>query len=287
MGAVFRHEIRSYLHSMTAFLVAAFLLEFVGIGCVLYNIQAAVANFEYALQFICVGMTIIIPVLTMKTLAEERKQKTDLLLYSLPLSSSQVIVGKYLALLVIFMAPMCIVAIYPLIFSAYGEVSLLTAYGSIFAFVFMSAALIAIGMFISSLTQNQGLAAGIAIPILLLNYFSVSLAESVSTTAAGSLIALLVLLAALALLVRYLTKSSKVAYAVMMAGIVILCILAFVDSSMFESLLPTLMEQLSLFDRFDGFVEGVFDLSSIVFYLSVAGYFLFLSSQSLEKRRYN
>ena len=287
MGAVFRHEVRSYLHSLTAFLFGAFLLEFVGIGCVLYNIQAAVANFEYVLQFVCIGMTVIIPVLTMKTLAEERRQKTDLLLYSLPLSSAQVIVGKFLALLVVFMAPMCVVAVYPLIFSMYGDVFLLSAYGSILAFILMSAALIAIGMFISSLTQSQGLAAGIAIPVLLLNYFSVSLAESVSTSAAGSLVALAALLLALAWLVKRLTASQRAAYVTVVAGAVILAILALVDTTMFESLLPDIMRQLSLFDRFDGFVEGVFSLSSVVFYLSVAGYFLFLSSQSLEKRRYN
>ena len=214
MGAVFRHELKSYLHSLTAFLFSAFLLEFVGIGCLLYNIQSAVANFEYVLQFVCIGITVIIPVLTMKVLSEERKQKTDRLLYSLPLTPVQIILGKYLALLVVFLIPLCVVATYPLIFSQYGDVFLLTAYGALFAFVLMCAALIAIGMFISSLTQNQGLAAGIAIPVFLLNYYSVSLAESVSATAVGSLVALLVLLAGAALLVKYLTKSSSAASAV-------------------------------------------------------------------------
>ncbi|MDO4291449.1 MAG: ABC transporter permease [Eggerthellaceae bacterium] len=287
MQAVFRHELRSYLHSLAAFLFAAFLLEFVGIGAMIYNIQAAVANFEYVLQFVCIGMTVIVPVLTMKTLAEERKQKTDRLLYSLPLTTTQVIVGKYLALLVVFLIPLCVIATYPLIFSLYGSVSLLTAYGALFAFFVMGAALIAVGMFASSLTENQGFAAGIAIPVLLLNYYSVTLAEYVSATAAGSLLALTVLLVLVAALVRFLTKSTLASGAVLLVGIVALIAVSIADSASLEGLLPAVMEQFSLFERFYGFVNGVFDLTSIVFYLTVAVFFLFLSGQALEKRRYN
>ncbi len=173
MTAVLKHELKNYLHSLTAYLFCGFLLIFVGIGAMLYNIQSAVANFEYVLQFVCIGMVVIIPVLTMRVISEEKKQKTDQLLYSLPLKTSQIIIGKYLALLIIFFIPVCIISVYPLIFAQFGEVYLLTSYGSLIAFFIMGAALIAIGTFVSSLTENQGFAAGIAIPLLLLNYYSV------------------------------------------------------------------------------------------------------------------
>ena len=98
--------------------------------------------------------------------------------------------GKYLALLVVFFIPLCIVSLYPLIFAQFGDVYLMTSYGSLLAFFIMGAALIAVGTFISSLTENQGFAAGIAIPVILFNYYSVSLAEHISASAMGSVISL-------------------------------------------------------------------------------------------------
>lgn len=234
MRAIFKHEIRYYFHSLTAYLFCGFMLCFVGIGAMLYNINSSVANFEYVLQFICIGMVVFMPVLTMRLFADEKKQKTDQLLYSLPLKPGSIVIGKFLATLVIFLIPMCVIALYPLIFSLYGNVFLPTSYGAMVGFFFMGAAMISIGMFISTLTENQGFAAGITIPILALNYFSVQLIG--------------------------LTKM--------------------------EGAIPNFISNISLFERFYVFVDGVFDLTSIVFYITVIIFFLLLSVQSLEKRRY-
>lgn len=197
------------------------------------------------------------------------------------------IVGKYLALLVVYMIPLCIVALYPLIFSQFGDVYLLTSYGSMLAFFIMGAALIALGVFISSLTDNQGFAAGIGIAVILLNYFSVSLSEYVSTTAFGSVVALCVIILALGAVIKHLTKNENLAYGVCFVLVAAVAITNFVNGGVFEGLLSGIMTKLSLFDRFTGFVNGVFDMTSIVYYASVILFFLFLSVQSLEKRRYN
>lgn len=207
MTAVLKHELRAYFHSLTAYVFGAFLLAFVGIGAMMYNLQAAVSNFEYVLSFGCLVFVVIVPILTMRVIAEERKQKTDQLLYSLPITTTQVVIGKYLALLTVYLIPLCIICIYPLIFSQFGDVYLLTSYGSVFAFFVLGAALIAVGVFISSLTENQGFAAGIGIAVILLNYYSVSLSEYVSSTATGSVIALGVIVLALGAVIRYLTKT--------------------------------------------------------------------------------
>lgn len=161
MIAVLKHELRTYFRSLTAYVFGAFLLLFIGIGSVLYNLQAAVSNFEFVLGFSCLVFVVIVPILTMRVIAEERKQKTDQLLYSLPITTTQVVLGKYLALLVVYLIPLAIISLYPLIFSQYGDVYLLTAYGSILAFFILGAALIALGVFISSLTENQGFAAAV------------------------------------------------------------------------------------------------------------------------------
>jgi len=293
MIAVWKHELQNYFHSLSVYLFCAFLLIFVGIGAMLYNIQSAVANFEYVLSFVCIGMTVIVPVLTMRVISEEKKQKTDQLLYALPITTFQIIMGKYLALLVIFLIPVAIISLYPLIFAQFGEVYLLTSYGSLFAFFVMGAALIAIGMFLSSLTENQGFAAGIAIPVLLFNYFSVTLAEYVSSTALGSLIAMCVIwiliavLVYVTVLVYVLTKADYLAWGLGIAGVFVMAVAYAAKSSLFEGLLPAIMAKLSLFERFYVFVNGVFDITSLVFYATVIIFFLFLSVQSMEKRRYN
>ena len=287
MTAVLKHELKSYFRSMTAYVFGAGLLLAVGLGAMLYNIEAAVSNFEFALSYFSIIFAVIVPILTMRVIAEERKQKTDQLLYSLPITTTQVIVGKYLALLVVYMIPLCIVALYPLIFSQFGDVYLLTSYGSMLAFFIMGAALIALGVFISSLTDNQGFAAGIGIAVILLNYFSVSLSEYVSTTAFGSVVALCVIILALGAVIKHLTKNENLAYGVCFVLIAAIAVTNFVNGGIFEGLLPSVMTKLSLFDRFTGFVNGVFDMTSVVYYASVIVFFLFLSVQSLEKRRYN
>ena len=287
MTAVFKHELRSYFHSFTAYVFGAFLLAIVGFGAMLYNLQAAVSNFEYVLSFGSIVFVVIVPILTMRVLAEERRQKTDQLLYSLPLTTTQVILGKFAALLVVFLIPLAVISAYPLIFAQFGDVYLPTSYGSLFAVFLMGAALLAIGVFISSLTDNQGLAAGISIAAILFNYYSVSLSEYVSSTAIGTVIALAVLVFALGAVIRYLTRNELLAYGVCLVLPAVICVVAFVDAASFEGLLPDIMRGLSMFERLNTFVSGVFDLSAVVYYLSVAAFFLFLSVQSMEKRRYN
>ena len=287
MIAILKHELRLYFHSLTAYVFGAFLLLIVGIGSMLYNLQAAVSNFEYVLSFSSMVFAVIVPILTMRVIAEERKQKTDQLLYSLPISTTKVVVGKYLALLVLYLIPLAIISTYPLIFSQYGEVYLLTSYGSLIAYFIMGAALIAIGVFISSLTENQGFAAGIGIAVILFNYFSVSLAEYVSATAIGSSVVLFILAGVLGWIIKHLTRNDNLGYGVGLTLMAAVVAVFWIDVSKLEGLVPEIMKQLSLFDRFETFVNGVFDMTAIVYFVSVIIFFLFLSVQSLEKRRYN
>ena len=287
MIAVFRHELRGAFHSLTAYLFCAALLCLVGVGAMIYNIQSSIANFEYVLNFVSIGLVVLIPVLTMRSFAEERKQKTDQLLYALPLTPWQIVGGKYLSLVTVFALPVAVVCAYPYVFSQYGEVYLPGAYGALLAFFVMGAALIAAGMFVSSLTESQGFAAGIAVALFLFNYYSVKLAEQVSSTGYGSAAALCVAAVLLGFAVRALTKNTAIALGVG-GGLAVLTLAAYLLApDGFEGLLPGIMKKLSLFDRFTNFVNGVFDLTALVFYASVIALGLFLTVQSLEKRRYN
>jgi ABC-2 type transport system permease protein len=287
MKAIFKHELSSYFTGLIGYIFGAFLLLFAGIFTMVYNLNYQVADFKYALQEMVIVFLLAIPVLTMRVLAEERRQKTDQLLYSLPISMKKVVLGKYLAMIVLIAIPVLIIALYPLILSAYGNMNLAVAYGTLLAFFLLGAALAAMGMFISAMTESQPLAAGACFVVMLLNYFISGIADSVSATAIGSYLALIVVVALFAVLVWLMTKSWIAAVA--SGGVlgVMVTVVFLVNSSAFEGLFPAIMRQMSLFERFYGFIGGVVDLTSFVYFLSVIAMFLFLTVQSLEKRRWS
>lgn len=286
MKAVFKHEVSLYYHGLMAYVFAAFLLEFIGIGAMLYNINSAMANFEYALGTFSVAFVGLVPVLTMRVMAEEKKQKTDQLLSLLPIISTDIVLGKYFAMALVFVLPMLVACVYPCIFSFYGDVYLPTSYGALFAFICLGLALIAIGMFISSLTESQGMAAGIGVVVMLFLYYSATLANYISSQVFN--VAVLVVLAALlGLLVRKLTNSDIAGLGVFLAGAAALAVTWFVKPEALTGLLPDMMQKLSPFERLYTFVNGVFDVTGIVYYASIAVFFLFLCVQVWEKKRYN
>ena len=287
MTAVLRHELSSYFTNVTGYVFGAFLLLFAGIYTMVINLQSASPYFEYVLMNMDFIFLIIVPILTMRVIAEERRQKTDQLLYSLPLTMTQVALGKYLAMLVIFLIPVAVIGVYPLVLTAFGAVYLPAAYGALTGFFFLGASLIAIGMFISSLTESQAVAAGLCFVVMLLNYFISSLASYVPSTAFASFLCVAVCILVLGLIFRLLTRSGFAALVltiVLEGGLVAAYTFRRAD---FQGLFPNLMEQLSLFDRFYEFVNGTFDLTAIVYYLTVIAVFVFLTVQSLEKRRWS
>ena len=287
MTAVFRHELSSYFKSVSGYVFGAFLLLFAGIYTTDINLNAGLTNFEYVLNYMCIIFLIIVPILTMRVVAEERRQRTDQLLYSLPLTMTEVVLGKYGALLVVFLAPMAVIGVYPLILSAFGNVYLPAAYSAWLGFFLLGAALLAIGMFISSLTESQAVAAGLCFLVMLVNYFITSLAGFISTTAFASFAAFTVVILALAGIVWFMTRSGLASGVLALVLEAVLLFFYAGDTSAFEGLFPEVMENLSLFDQFYQFVNGVFDLRAVVYLLSVSGLFLFLTVQSLEKRRWS
>ena len=133
MNAVYRREIRAYFTGMTAYVFIAFLLLFAGIYTMAYNLTSAYPNFEYVLQSMSIIFLIAIPILTMRVIAEERRQKTDQLLYALPIGMTRVVLGKYLAMITVVAIPCVIMGFYPLILRSFGNVPLGTAYGTLLA----------------------------------------------------------------------------------------------------------------------------------------------------------
>ena len=287
MKAVFRHELHLMFSGLTAYVYGLFSLLAVAVYMMYYNLSVGYANFEYALAGASFALLIMIPVITMRIIAEEKKQKTDQLLYSLPISTTQVVVGKFLALLVTAVIPLLIAAVYPVILKNYGNLYLPTAWGTMFGYVMLTAALLSMGIFISSLTESQAMAAGICFAAMILNYYMVTLAEYATSSAWGSLAALLILEAVIGFLIRHMTGNGLLAEGIGGAAMAATIIAYFYNSGWFEGLFPTILEKLSVYERFYEFVDGIFDYTHVVYFISVIIFFLFLTVQSLEKRRYN
>lgn len=287
MIAVLQREIGSYFKGVLGYLISAFVLVFAGIYCMVYNLSGYYANFEYALSNIGFIYLIAVPIISMRVMAEEKRQRTDQLLYSLPLRLSSVVVGKYLAMLAGLALPTVIMAFYPLILSQWGNVNFASAYGALLAFFLLGACLLSIGLFISSITESQVASAVVTLVVMLVLYFMSGLASYVPTDASSSLIALGILAVIAAALVWLLTKNPIVAALVGAALIGGLMLWYQADQTAFSGLFGSIMNSLSVFDRFDAFVDGVFDLTTIVYDLSIIGVFLFLTVQALEKRRWS
>ncbi len=285
MTSIYRKELRSYFTTMTGVIVAAFLLFICGIYTVVYNFGGGYPNFEYALRAIYFVFLILVPILTMRSFAEERSSRTDQLLYSLPMSLRSIVIGKYLAMVTVIALPVLLMAFIPPILSIYGSVNFASAYATLFAFFLMGCALIAIGMFFSSLTESQIISAVITFGALLICNLADGISSLIPTTSIASFICLTTFLIILAFVLYNATKNGTVAGIAFIVLEAALLILYLVNSSVFEGLVPDIISRFAVFDSLSSFSGGRFDVTVIVYYLSIAVAFVFFTEKSMEHRR--
>ena len=170
MKAVYKRELKSYFDSMIGYIFIAFLVAMNGIYFLYYNMLVGYPYYSYVLGAMEFIILMAIPVLTMKCLSDERRSKTDQLLLTSPVSLPKIILEKYLAMETVFAIPMAIFCLCPLIIKANGTAYLREDFASIFAFFMMGSVFIAIGMFISSLTESQIISAVGTFGIVLVIY---------------------------------------------------------------------------------------------------------------------
>jgi len=200
---------------------------------------------------------------------------------------TDVVLGKFFAMLTVFAVPMAVICVYPLILSAYGPVHMPMAYSAIGGFFLLGAALIAMGTFVSSVTENQAVSAGLCFVVMLINYFIADVANLISASAAASLGAVTVVLLLVAVIVYLFTKNATVALTTAIVAEAAALVVYMVKPALYEGLMPNVFKALSLYQRFYALLNGILDLSTIVYYVSIIGAFLYLSVQSMEKRRWS
>lgn len=288
MLSIYKKELRSYFTNMTGYISVALILIMTGIFSRIVNFEGGYPAFEYVLPTVSLILLLAVPIITMKSFAEERSLKTDILLYTLPINTTQIVIGKYFAMMTVFALPTAVMSIIPLVLSMYGDVNFLSSYASIIAFYLLCCAMVAICMFMSSLTESQIIAAVLGIAALVVCYASSLIANAVPGTAIASFIAFTVLVLLISLIVYYFVRNLNVS---LITGVVIetlLLIFYLKNSNAFAGLFGKFIASVSIFDSFSSFVSNqLIDMTVIVYYTSIAFLFCFLTVQTVEKRRFN
>lgn len=232
MCAIYKKELRAYLTSMTGYIFMAVLLAVTSLYYVANCLVGGYPVFGAILSSVYFVLLIIVPVLTMRSMAEEKRQKTDQLLMTAPVSLWKIVLGKYLAMVTVFLIPMAILCLYPLILLRFGSVSLPMAYTAILGYTLFGAACLAIGLFLSAVTESQVIAAVLTFGVLF-----------------------------------FLNMASGIANVIGASG-----------------LLASILSALCIYQPFINFVQGMFDLTGILYYMTVIVLALFLTVQLLQKK---
>ena len=287
MTAIYKRELKSYLTSMVGYLFIFFVLVLTGIYFSAYQLSAAYPKFETTLSAVTFVFLIGVPILTMRVLAEERKQKTDQLLLTAPVSVGNIVTGKYLALVTVYAIPILVLCTYPLIMSKFGTVDFGTAYTAILGFFLLGCANIAIGLFMSALTESQVIAAVLTFVLLFAFYMMNGISSFFSKTSMSTCVTFGLLILAAAIIVYTMIKKVLISAAFGVIGEVILVIVYLLKSSIFEGGIQKVLDIFNLSGHFDNFTNNIFDIKGIVYFLSVIAVCLFLTMQSILKRRWN
>lgn len=287
MRAIYKKELKSYFSSMMGYIFIFFILLVTGIYFTAYNINSAYPKLDYTLNAVLFVFLVAVPVLTMKILADERRLKTDQLLLTSPVNVWDIVLGKFFALVTIYAIPVVVICLYPLIMSQFGTVSMFEAYTVIIGFFLLGCADIAIGVYISSVTESQVIAAVITFGVLFVSFVMAGISQFFSTAAVTSLICYMVLVVILALIIQNMFASKTIAVAVGAAGEIILLVVYAVKSTAFESGIQKFLSIFNLAGHFDNFASGILDLSGALYFISIIGVCMMLTVQSILKRRWN
>lgn len=288
MLAIYKRELKSYFHSMTGCVFIAFLVMFTGIYFMAYNLNAGYPYFSYTLSGSLIVFLIGIPLLTMRSFSEERKTKTDQLLLTAPVSLTKVVLGKYFAMVTVLAVPNVIFCLFPLLIKLQGTAYLLVDYSSIAVFFLLGCVYLAIGMFMSSLTESQIIAFISTFGILLLLYLWDGILSFLPSSALSGMIGILLILTLIVVYIYHMTKNWMLAAGIEAVGIAAALIVYFVKSSLYENLLTKLLGRLALADVFMNISSSnIVDVSGLLLYVSILIIFVFLTIQTIQKRRWS
>lgn len=287
MTAIFKREFKSCFTGMIGWVIAAVSLFFLGLYFTNRNLLYASSDFASVLYTMTMILLFLLPAISMRSFAEERKNKTDQLLLTSPVSIPAIVAGKFLAELAVFALPLAAAVVMPLLLQAFGTVSLVAAYSALLGYLLLGGACLAVGTWISALTENQILAYLATFGALLVAYLMNGIQTMFTTGNLLAFIVFMIVLLVASVLVGVICKRLAAGAAVFCAGAVMLFVLFQLRPAWLLTAFNAVLSALALFEPFKDIVGGMFSIPAIVYYLSVMGLFLFLTGQALARRRWN
>lgn len=287
MTAIFKREFKSCFTGMIGWVIAAVSLFFLGLYFTNRNLLYASSDFASVLYTMTMILLFLLPAISMRSFAEERKNKTDQLLLTSPVSIPAIVAGKFLAELAVFALPLAAAVVMPLLLHAFGTVSLVAAYSALLGYLLLGGACLAVGTWISALTENQILAYLATFGALLVAYLMNGIQTMFTTGNLLAFIVFMIVLLVASVLVGVICKRLAAGAAVFCAGALVLFVLFQLRPAWLLTAFNAVLSALALFEPFKDIVGGMFSIPAIVYYLSVMGLFLFLTGQALARRRWN
>ncbi|SKB00411.1 ABC-2 type transport system permease protein [Caloramator quimbayensis] len=287
MLAVFRRELKSYFTTPIGYVFMGVFLLISGIFFSLMNLLQNDGNYVNVLNTIVFIFLFLVPILTMRTLSEEKKNKTEQLLLTSPISIWDIVFGKFLASATLFFITLVITLIYPLIIKFNGYIAPSEVLCTYIGFFLIGCSFIAVGTFISSLTENQISSAIGTFGALLILWIMEWITQNVQSGIKSGLIFALILTALIVIIINSTVKNPYFSGVAGIIGLLIVFTVYFTKKSFFEGFIANFLNWMSVLTRFDSFSGGVFDVSSVVYYLSFIFVFLLLTVKSIDKKRWS
>lgn len=288
MLAIYKRELKSYFQSMTGPVFVAFLIGFTGIYFMAYNMMSGYPYFSYSLSGALIVFLVGVPLITMRSFSEERKNKTDQLLLTAPVSLGKVVLGKYFAMVTVIAIPNLVFCVFPLIIKSQGTAYLTVDYISITVFFLLGCVYAAIGMFLSALTESQIIAFISTFGILLVLYLWDGILSMLPSSAISGLVGVLILITTMAFYVWHMTDNLVLSGGIEIVGVTAGVVIYIVKSEVYENLLTNLLGRLALANVFTDITSNsIVDVTGIALYLSIIVVFVFLTVQAIQKRRWS
>ncbi len=287
MMAIIKKELGSYFCSVIGFVFTGLFVLVTAIYFSLINVFNLLPDYSYTISTSIILLLVLIPALTMRSFAEEAKQKTDQLLFTSPITINEIVFGKFFASSLLFLLTLGITALFPCMLSFYGTVPAYKVIGAFIGYGLVGITFISVGIFISSLTDNQIVASIITFCALFALFMIDSFAKALPVSRDVSAAFVFVVVMVLSLLLSLNTKNYYAGVIFVALGALVIGITYFTKPEFYDGLLVKVFNQLSVMSRFDNFLKGILNLSDVVFYLSFSVAFIFFTINVIEKKRWS
>lgn len=286
MIAILKRELANYFRTPLGYIFMGLFLLITGFFFSYGNLLSGNPYYTSFMGNILFIFLLAIPLLTMRLLSEDRRLRTDQLLLTTPITVTDIVLGKFLAAMVVYLVTLLFTVLYAVVVAIFGELIVSEVFGAYVGILLLGSSFISVGVLISASTDNQVTAAFFTFFGLLFIWL-IDLVKQVAPQEllAGVLFASFAVLAIAAYLFMN-TKSLLLSGLVTIIGAAAIVIAYILDPSVYPPLISNVLDWFSLLERFDDFTLGILPLDAVVFYLSFTAVFLYMTIRLIEKRRW-